>query len=295
MNKAWIALLTTLAWALSPMAVVAAPPPVTLADVYHGNADLSAYWVSEKYDGVRGYWDGERLLTRGGNGVAAPAWFTKDWPDTPMDGELWAGYGKFSQASVIVRTAGPKDIAWHKLSYRVFDLPEHGGDFNSRIPAINKTVAVINQPWVIAVKQFKVENEAALEAGLERVMQRGGEGLMLHRGNSHYRGGRGVGLLKVKPYEDAEARVIGINPGQGRLQGLMGSIEVRNARGQTFALGTGFSDEERANPPPIGAWVTYRFNGRTANGLPRFARFLRLRPGGPPPSPVSENSPEEGE
>lgn len=126
MNKALFSLMTLLVWS---SATVAAQPPVALADIYHDNVDLSAYWVSEKYDGVRGYWDGRRLLTRGGNVVAAPAWFTENWPSTPMDGELWVGYGKFSLASVIVRTASPQDNAWHKLSYRVFDLPEQGGRF----------------------------------------------------------------------------------------------------------------------------------------------------------------------
>ena len=89
---AWILLLSMNAYA-------ATPPPVALSDVYHGNVDLSKYWVSEKFDGVRGYWDGERLLTRGGNAVNVPDWFTRNWPNTAMDGELWVGYGKFSRAS----------------------------------------------------------------------------------------------------------------------------------------------------------------------------------------------------
>ncbi|MBU6417666.1 MAG: DNA ligase, partial [Xanthomonadaceae bacterium] len=58
----------------------ATPPPVELVDVYHGGVDLSGYWVSEKFDGVRGYWNGRQLLTRGGTAVHVPAWFTKGWP-----------------------------------------------------------------------------------------------------------------------------------------------------------------------------------------------------------------------
>ncbi|MBU6417765.1 MAG: hypothetical protein KJS83_11415, partial [Xanthomonadaceae bacterium] len=92
--------------------------------------------------------------------------------------------------------------------------------------------------------------------------------------------------LKLRPYEDAEARVIAIRPGQGRLEGKMGSIEVRTQDGRRFSIGSGFSDEDRADPPPVGSWVTYRFNGLTASGLPRFARFMRRRPDGPPPEPV---------
>ena len=33
----------------------------------------------------------------------------------------------------------------------------------------------------------------------------------------------------------------------------------------------------RDAPPPIGSWVTYRYNGTNPGGLPRFARFLRIR------------------
>lgn len=274
-----------LAWTAAwPAAVWAAPPPpVELVDVYHGGVDLSRYWVSEKFDGVRGYWNGHQLLTRGGTIVHVPAWFTRNWPKTPMDGELWAGYGRFARASAIVRTAEAGDPAWREISYRVFDLPGHGGDFDARVPAIRAVVAAIGDPWVVAVRQFHVADEAALHAALQRVLDKGGEGLVLHRGDVPYRAGRGVGLLKVKPYEDAEAQVVAIRPGEGRLKGLMGAIEVRTPDGRRFAIGSGFSDAQRAHPPAIGSWVTYRFNGLTRNGLPRFVRFLRMRPGGPPP------------
>ncbi|MGH8184088.1 MAG: DNA ligase [Rhodanobacteraceae bacterium] len=280
-----------IALALSvPILAWTAPPPVELVDVYHAGADLPRYWVSEKFDGVRGYWDGHRLLTRGGVVVQAPAWFTKNWPDTPMDGELWAGYGQFERASTIVRSSSADDPMWHRMSYRVFDLPARRGDFDARVPAIRKVVASIGAPWVVAIRQFHVDDEAQLKAALKHVLDKGGEGLVLHRGDVPYRAGRGVGLLKLKPYEDAEARVVAIHPGHGRLEGRMGSIEVRTPEGRRFAIGSGFSDADRAHPPAIGSWVTYRFNSRTNNGLPRFARFLRRRPGGPPPEAVARGA-----
>jgi len=283
----WITVIV-LAWAaaFAGPARTATPPPVELVDVYHGGVDLSRYWVSEKFDGVRGYWNGHQLLTRGGTVVHVPAWFAKNWPKTSLDGELWVGYGQFSLVSAIVRTADANDPAWHEVTYHVFDLPAHGGDFDVRVPAIRSAVAAIGDPWVVAIRQFHVANETQLYAELKRVVGKGGEGLVLHRGDAVYRAGRGVGLLKLKPYEDAEAQVISIQPGQGRLEGKMGSIEVRTQDGRRFSIGSGFSDENRADPPPVGSWVTYRFNGLTAGGLPRFARFMRRRPGGPPPEPV---------
>jgi DNA ligase-1 len=261
----------------------AAPPPVELVDVYHGGVDLSRYWVSEKFDGVRGYWDGRRLLTRSGQVIHAPAWFTRNWPPRPMDGELWAGYGRFAAASAAVRAGAGADAAWRHMTYQVFDLPGRVGSFDARVPALRATVDAIGDGWVHAVRQFRVRDEAQLRAELARVLARGGEGLVLHRGDAPYRGGRGVGLLKVKPFEDAEAQVVAVLPGRGRLAGRMGALRVRTPDGRRFALGSGFTDRERAYPPPVGSWVTYRFNGVTAAGLPRFARFLRRRPGGPPP------------
>lgn len=283
----WIVAATFAFASCWPVLAWTAPPPVELVDVYHGGVDLSRYWVSEKFDGVRGYWDGHHLLTREGTVIRVPAWFTRHWPDSPMDGELWAGYGRFERASAIVRSAGPDDPAWHEISYRIFDLPAPAGDFDARVPAIRRIVAAIGDPWVVAIRQFRVANTAQLHAALQRVLDKRGEGLVLHRGDLPYRAGRGVGLLKLKPYEDAEARVVAIKPGQGRLAGMMGSIEVRTPDGRRFAIGSGFSDEDRANPPPLGSWITYRFNGRTNTGLPRFARFLRRRPEGPPPEPAN--------
>ena len=108
---AWLGL-APLAALTTPQAWAADAPALLLANVYRPGMRLADYWVSEKYDGVRGYWDGHTLRTRGGETVAAPAWFTANWPNTPMDGELWAGRGRFSHAQSTVRQQQPDDAAW---------------------------------------------------------------------------------------------------------------------------------------------------------------------------------------
>jgi DNA ligase-1 len=260
----------------------AAPPALELVDVYRGGVDLSQYWVSEKYDGVRGWWDGRQLWTRGGQRIQAPDWFTWGWPETPMDGELWAGRGGFEHASKTVRAERSTDAAWRRMRYLVFDLPASTSTFDERVPALRELVARIDQPWVVAVRQFKVSDEAELQAALRDVISRNGEGLVLHRGDTFYRAGRGAGLFKLKPFEDAEARVIAIQPGRGQFAGMMGALRVRTPEGREFAIGSGFSHAQRCAPPAVGAWITYRFRGQTSTGLPRFAVFLRERPEGPP-------------
>nr|WP_268810474.1 DNA ligase [Variovorax sp. Root411] len=272
---------------LAAFGVIAAPcafareaaPSLMLADVYRPGMSLNDYWVSEKYDGVRGYWDGKQLWTRGGERIMAPAWFTAPLPRQPLDGELWAGRDRFAHAVSTVRSQTPNDIAWHEMRFMVFDLPAQGGDFTTRLTVLRKLLPITDAPWVVPVPQQRATTHAELQVLLDKTVKMGGEGLMLHRGSSQYRGERNSDLLKVKPYEDAEARVIEHVPGKGRHSARLGALVVETSDGKRFKLGTGLTDAERENPPAIGSWVTYRYNGTTAKGLPRFARFMRVREG----------------
>ncbi|MBW7831730.1 MAG: DNA ligase [Simplicispira suum] len=252
-------------------------PALLLAKVYQPGLPLADYWVSEKYDGVRGYWDGQRLRTRGGESITPPAWFTAGWPNAALDGELWAGRGRFAQAQSAVRSQEAGDAAWRQIRFMVFDLPAHPGSFDERLPALQTTVARMGQPWVQAVAQHRVGSHDALHALLLRTVRAGGEGLMLHRGASLYRAGRSDDLIKVKTHDDAEARVVAYLPGKGKHAGKMGALLLEMPDGQRFKLGTGFSDADRTTPPPLGSWVTYRFLGTHHGGLPRFASFVRVR------------------
>ena len=253
-------------------------PALLLAGRYRPGIDLRDWWVSEKYDGVRAHWDGRQLRTRGGERIAAPAWFTAGWPALPMDGELWAGRGRFEHAQSAAAREQPDDAQWRALRYMVFDLPAHPGSFDERLAALRAAVSALDHTWIQAVPQRKVAGDAELQALLREVVRGGGEWLMLHRGASLYRAGRGDDLLKLKTHDDAEARVIAHVPGKGKHAGRLGALMVETPEGRRFALGTGFTDAQRADPPPVGSWVTYRFRGlHEGSGLPRFASFLRVR------------------
>ena len=266
-----------------PLAGGAQPQAPALAQSYHGDIDLPAYWVSEKYDGVRALWDGRQLLSRQGLPIRAPAWFTAGWPATPLDGELWAGRGQFAAAQSAVAQATPVDAQWRQLRYMVFDLPGHASPFDERLAALGAHVAALGQPWVQAVPQWRVASHGALIAQLRQHERAGAEGLMLRRGDAPHRGGRSGDLLKVKSFEDAEATVVAHLPGQGKYAGQTGALLVQLPDGRRLRLGSGLSDALRRTPPPVGSVVTYRFNGTHAGGLPRFARFWRVRADAPPP------------
>ena len=282
-RNAVVLLLAALGYGVVPVAVAAGvKPPLMLANVYSPSVQLADYWVSEKCDGVRGYWDGQKLLTRGGQPINAPAWFTANWPTTPMDGELWAGRGQFQKAVSTVRQQSPDDAGWRSIKFMVFDLPAEPGTFTERLSMLNSVISKLAVPWVQAVAQSKVASHVALQSQLKQMTKAGAEGLMLHRGSSLYKGVRNDDLLKVKTHDDAEAKVIAYVPGKGKYVGQLGAllVEIAGLDGQPakrFKLGTGFSDAQRQNPPAVGSLVTYRYRGFNDSGIPRFAGFMRMR------------------
>jgi len=252
-------------------------PSVLLARDAPADVDPYGYLVSEKYDGVRALWDGHTLRFRSGIVVAAPAWFTNALPKQPLDGELWLDRGRFETVSGIVRRQEPRDAEWRSLRYMLFELPEAAGDFASRAATLQRLVAAASFEPLVAVEQASVPDRRALQTRLEEIVRIGGEGLMLHRADASYESGRGDTLLKLKPIHDADAVVIAHIGGRGRHTGRLGALWVRDARGVRFALGSGFTDAQRDDPPPIGTTVTYTYRGMTATGTPRFATFLRVR------------------
>lgn len=281
----------------------------------HSRQDINItdYWVSEKLDGIRARWDGTELRTRNNNKIFAPAWFTAHWPKATIDGELWIERGQFEVTASIVLSkltegkshlvanslsgaetsaensaetsaeditaASISDTRWVKVRFMAFDMPVADQRFDSRLNKLNGLRKATPNPTFAVIPQFKLSSLTALEEELKQVTKNGGEGLMLHHGKAFYQTGRSDNLLKVKHFEDAEAKVLAQLPGKGKFKGMMGSLLVETSAGIRFKLGTGFSDKDRQAPPAVGSWVTFKFYGITKNGKPRFASYLRTRPG----------------
>lgn len=252
-------------------------PKIQQGISYQTVEDISQYWISEKLDGMRGYWTGTQLITRQGHHIYSPKWFTKNWPNKAIDGELWLGRSSFQQTVSCVRKKFPDDLCWRKIKFMMFDLPTHQGSFTNRINKMKKISQQVNSPYLKIIEQFRLYTNKALQSKLNDIVNNNGEGLMLHLASAPYFTGRNAYVMKLKKHQDAEAKVIAYIKGKGKYQQVMGALLIETIEGIRFKIGSGFTDFERENPPEIGSIITYKYNGKTKKGIPRFARFLRVR------------------
>lgn len=257
-------------------------PALLLARDAQADMDPAGWLVSEKFDGVRAFWDGERLRFRSGAAVPAPAAFLRRLPAQPLDGELWLSRGRFSELAGRVKRQDAREADWAGIVYQLFELPGAPGPFEDRAQALAALVAHSGWSALQAVPQERVADRAALQRRLRQVVAAGGEGLMLHRADAPYATGRSELLLKLKPQQDAEGVVVAHRLGtEGRMQGLLVALRLRmlQAPNREFLLGSGFTHALRRDPPPLGSVVSYRHRGWSSGGLPRFASFIRVDPG----------------
>ena len=261
-------------------------PPLLLAQTWTNDVDLAGWWMSEKLDGVRAYWDGKQFLSRQGNVLHAPDWFVAGLPATPLDGELWLARKTFQRTVSIVRRQDKSDH-WKEISYLDLRCPGRASRIRGAAGVPART------PWPAAKPStFSCTSTSSaasvdhLREELARVEALGGEGLMLRQPGSKYEAGRSSTLLKVKTFHDAEARVVEHQAGAGRHKGRLGALVVQLPDGTQFSVGTGFSDAQRESPPPIGSTITFRYQELSDRGVPRFPSFVRLNQGANMPLPA---------
>jgi len=251
-------------------------PPLLLAHKWELDVDLTNWWMSEKLDGVRAYWDGARFVSRLGNTFHAPEWFVADFPKTPLDGELWGGRKTFQRTVGVVKRQD-KPPEWKNIRYLVFDAPKHGGAFEERLAFLGEAVGDEKLRYASTHPHEICRDVAHLKTELARVEALGGEGLMLRKPGSKYEAGRSHTLLKVKSFHDAEARVVEHLAGAGKHKGRLGALVLELDDGTRFHVGTGFSDKEREHPPAVGTVVTFRYQELSEGGVPRFPIYVGER------------------
>jgi len=250
--------------------------PLLLAENWTDDTDPTGWWMSEKLDGVRAYWDGKQFLSRKNNIFHAPDYFTRGLPPMALDGELWIDRGQFQRTvSVVRRQDQPPE--WRQVKFVIFDAPQARGTFEKRL----EWLGGVMPKWGNQFAQLHIHEECEglenLLAELERVLKLGGEGLMLRKPESRYEFNRSSTLLKVKRFHDSEARVVAHEGGKGRHKGRLGAVVAELPGGKRFNIGTGFSDKQRENPPAVGSTVTFKYQELTKDGIPRFPVFVGVR------------------
>ncbi|MCP3926667.1 MAG: DNA ligase [Desulfobacterales bacterium] len=243
--------------------------------VYHGE-NVSGWFMSEKLDGIRGCWTGKRMLTRKGIEINCPKWFLKNFPSYKLDGELWISRNNFEavQSTVMDKIPGK---SWKKVTYNIFEVPNAKGNFLQRLDKAKMWFEQNRNSFAQIIPQLYCKDSNALNSFLNDIESKGGEGVIVKDPKKTYHTGRSKYVLKVKRFRDMEGFVVAVNEGKGKFKGLMGSLTVKISDGNIFKIGTGFTDENRKNPPKKGAVVTFKYYGFTKNGIPKFASFMRVR------------------
>jgi len=240
---------------------------------------VAGWWMSIKYDGVRGKWNGEEMESRTGKIYTLPDFVTEqlekitDEEGNPMelDGEIWFGNDTFAIASGSARRFENDSELWKQMTYMVFDTPDTELPFEERIKKVATALKRSGStPNIKGVKHVKFNPaKTTIEAELIKVEQDGGEGLVLRAPGSMYvYDSRSHDMLKVKSWSYKDAIVKGYVEGINKYTGLVGSLAVHsNEFGDeddeseesawvSFKVGSGLKDWQRASGSPSGNWKT---------------------------------------
>jgi DNA ligase 1 len=171
------------------------------------------------------------MYSRNGNRFYFPKFFTKNWPNSQLDGELFIGRGLFSKTISAVKKNTPIDSEWENVRYLVFDCPGLKKPFKTRIKMMEEEIKALDNSYIKCHAHRKCESYEDLFKELDEVNKIEGEGLMLRDPESYYENRRSKTLLKVKTFHDDEATVLGYTEGTGRCYGMVGALKCRNTHG----------------------------------------------------------------
>jgi DNA ligase 1 len=284
------------------------------------------------------------LWSRYGQVIRAPEEWLNKLPSMFLDGELWINNNAWQSLSSIIKRFDPNPEDWSTVKFMIIDSPpieQVFGDGEINESNYKKTFKDIPQ-WINnlhkvfrtvsnntsfehvyhRLKNLNIENntvkiheqiqlpindhKATIEQYLKRIIEGGGEGIVLREPYSRWECCRSHSLLKYKSTQDAEAIVTGYVFGKktdlgSKYLGRMGSI-ITLFKGKRLEV-AGFTDQERVlvgpnnetisvemanelegkdvpteitNPSfPRGSIITIRFRELSDGNIPKECRFLR--------------------
>lgn len=263
-------------WCLPNLLLAAEKQNLFLLKTYDNTQSVTGWVMSEKLDGIRGFWNGKQLLTRSGHKIYAPDWFVENYPPFAIDGELWTKRENFEKISSIVRRK-QANKQWRKISHQIFEVPEQKGGLLDRLMILRRYLKTHPHSPIKIIKQHRITQQSQVKQFLQKIIQKGGEGIVLRDPNVGYQTGRLSSALKFKQHLDSECVVQDILLGKGKYAKKMGSLLCKTKEKMLINIGSGFKDIQRENPPPVGTTITFKYYGLTKNGKPKYPVFLRIR------------------
>ena len=217
-------------------------------------SELKQFVMSEKFDGVRGIWNGKTLQTRKGNTIAAPKFWIQNFPPFTLDGELWLRHNAFEEVLSVVSTEIPKEAQWREVVFFFFVVRGVCEDctLRERLEVLQEYLERNPSPFIQIIPQIPIQSGAHLEEFYQGILKQGGEGVIIRKDAIPNLG------YKLKPFLDSECVVVDYTQGKGKFQGKMGAVVCE---------------------AEIRTTITYKYQGYTKNGIPRFPVFLRVRGG----------------
>ena len=234
-----------------------------------------SFVYSEKLDGVRAFWDGKNLYSKGGKLLTPPSFFTQNFPPFAIEGELWSKRGDFENIVSILKSTKKKE-KWRELKFYIFEVPNQQGGILKRLEVLEAYLASQPAPFISIIPQLQLNTLQALQDALSAITQAGGEGVVVREKDAPYYTGRNKKAMKLKLYEDRECKITSYVQGKGKFEHLVGSIICLDGDIE-FKIGSGMSEDFRKNPPKVGTIITYKYFGLNKNKLPKFPVFLRIR------------------
>lgn len=260
---------------------------IKLTDELSKKLNISAppigWWASEKWDGIRALWDGEKMISRG-SGVGKPKVYTyvPEWfkntlpPGIPLDGEIWIGRGLFQKTSRLSTVKPGKSYTAEQIEniwagdtdppvvFKVFDVPNDPRPFERRMAFLQTVVKDRKVCWnkleypgkklfpLQFTEQVKIKTMEQLVNLYTKLTSEGAEGIMLRASGSPYQTKRSKYMLKYKIKEDAECILREYIPGDGKYTGMLGSLKCElmtdgKPNGVFTQIGTGLNDAQREN------------------------------------------------
>jgi DNA ligase-1 len=182
--------------------------PRTLKAVMQGcdyhDENPEGWFMSEKLDGMRAYWDGERFWSKNMSIIDVPESFTAGFPTFPVDGELWGGYEKIDSTVYALKQACRKkkrNIDWSNIKFCAFDAPQEEGSYDKRHLFLQNNLSQCCNISLIPMQ--KCGGHDHLHQHLAEILDKGGEGIILYHPATPYQPGRTRNVLKFKKYFEA--------------------------------------------------------------------------------------------